>query len=69
MESKIIKCKICGNDFDWSADEQGFYSDRNLAEPKRCHDCRTKRRSDEETITRLQERIKELEGAEGCYCG
>lgn len=61
METKTIKCKICGNEFTWTEDEQSFYQDRNLIEPKRCPDCRSKRKSDKETITRLENRIKELE--------
>ena len=61
METKIIKCKICGNEFEWSEDEQQFYLDRKLVEPRRCLECRTKRKSDKETITRLENRIKELE--------
>ena len=61
MEDKIIKCKICSQPFEWSDQEIEFYQDRHLAEPKRCPDCRTKRKSDKETITRLELRIKELE--------
>ncbi len=61
MEDKIIKCKICGNEFIWSEAEIQFYQDRKLVEPKRCPECRTKRKSDKETITRLEKRIKELE--------
>ena len=62
MESKILKCKICGNEFEWSADEQQFYADRNLVEPKRCPDCRSKRKTDRDTINKLEKRIKELGG-------
>ena len=61
MEDKILTCKICGNEFIWSEAEIQFYHDRNLVEPKRCPECRTKRKSDKETITRLENRIKELE--------
>ena len=61
METKTIKCKICGAEFEWSIDEQSFYADRNLVEPKRCPACRTKRKSDEDTIAKLESRIKELE--------
>ena len=61
MEDKIIKCKICGNEFTWSEAEIQFYQDRKLVEPKRCPDCRTKRKSDKDTIAKLEKRIKELE--------
>ena len=60
--SKIkIRCGICGNEFTWSEAEQSFYADRKLVEPRRCPDCRTKRKSDKETIARLEARVKELE--------
>jgi len=39
----IIKCKVCGTDFEWSEGEQKFYSDRSLDPPKRCKDCRVKK--------------------------
>jgi len=61
MESKILKCKICGSAFEWSADEQAFYADRKLVEPKRCQNCRTKRKTDRDTIVRLENKVKELE--------
>ena len=61
MSDKIIKCKICGNDFTWSEAEIKFYLDRKLVEPKRCPSCRKQRKSDKETIARLEKRIKELE--------
>jgi len=65
MESKILKCKICGNDFEWSEAEQAFYADRKLVEPKRCPDCRSKRKTDRDTIVKLEKRIKELEAQGG----
>jgi len=64
MENKILQCKICGNEFEWSEAEQQFYADRKLVEPKRCKNCRTKRKIDRETIIRLEKRIKELEARE-----
>jgi len=39
-----IKCKICGKDFEWTEGEQQFYKDRGLDPPKRCKDCRVKRK-------------------------
>ena len=39
----IIKCKVCGKDFEWSEGEQKFYADRQLAPPKRCKECRVKK--------------------------
>lgn len=43
FEDKVIQCKICGQTFIFTAGEQLFYSDRNLAEPKRCPSCRSQR--------------------------
>ncbi len=42
---KIIQCKICGEEFIWTAGEQRFYADRGLNEPKRCSICRQRRTS------------------------
>jgi len=42
--SQTIICKICGVKFEWSEGEQAFYKDRNLAPPKRCKDCRAKKK-------------------------
>ena len=41
-----IKCKICGQDFEWSEGEQAFYKDRNLDPPKRCKDCRVRKKQE-----------------------
>uniref|UniRef100_A0A6M3JLB0 Probable zinc-binding domain-containing protein n=1 Tax=viral metagenome TaxID=1070528 RepID=A0A6M3JLB0_9ZZZZ len=60
MSKKII-CKICGTEFEWSDEEIQFYLDRNLVEPKRCPDCRSRRKTDKNTIAKLEKRIKELE--------
>jgi hypothetical protein len=59
--SKTITCKICGQEFEFLDGEIEFYQDRKLIEPKRCPECRTKRKSDKETIARLEARVKELE--------
>ena len=40
LEPKMLKCKICGDTFVFSAGEQNFYQDRSLAEPRRCPACR-----------------------------
>ena len=43
IKPKILTCKICGVEFNWSVGEQQFYRDRELQEPKRCPECRVKR--------------------------
>ena len=61
METKTLTCKICGADFEFTEGEQQFYSDRNLNEPRRCPNCRTKKQSGQnQRIAELEERIKEL---------
>lgn len=44
MEDKTITCKDCGTDFILTADNQLWYSEKGLAEPKRCKSCRIARR-------------------------
>lgn len=41
---QIIKCCDCGAGFILSAGERQFYFDRKLNLPKRCRECRQKRR-------------------------
>lgn len=49
FEDKTIVCNDCRAPFLFSAGEQGFYAERRLRhEPKRCQDCRRKRRHDQQ---------------------
>jgi hypothetical protein len=57
-EDKILRCKICGEEFCWFLGEQKFYADRGLSEPRRCPSCRERRRAIREDVT---SRINELE--------
>lgn len=49
MSDKKIVCKVCGQEFDFSAGEQEYYAARNLSEPKNCKPCRDKRRQEKES--------------------
>lgn len=40
MENKILKCKDCGNDFEFTVGEQKFYEDKGYNPPVRCYQCR-----------------------------
>jgi Probable zinc-ribbon domain len=40
LEPKIITCVVCSADFEFSEGEAKFYQSKNLAEPRRCKDCR-----------------------------
>ena len=46
MEDIQLTCKICGAGFLFSVNEQVFYRSRVLDNPKRCPDCRAKRRQE-----------------------
>jgi CxxC-x17-CxxC domain-containing protein len=45
-EDKTIACADCGEDFVHSADDQARYAERGFTnEPKRCRNCREKRKA------------------------
>lgn len=44
FEDKTLQCVDCGESFVWTAGEQTYYSDKNLAPVKRCQACRERRR-------------------------
>lgn len=42
---KTLICKDCGAEFTFAAGEQAFYKEKGLDnEPKRCKECRDKRK-------------------------
>ena len=46
FEDKMINCVDCGQEFVHSGEDQAFYAERGFTnEPKRCRDCRQKRKS------------------------
>jgi CxxC-x17-CxxC domain-containing protein len=46
FEDKMINCVDCGQEFVHSAEDQSFYAERGFTnEPKRCRDCRQKRKT------------------------
>ena len=44
-EDKLITCVDCGAQFAFSARDQAFYQDKGYQPPRRCRDCREKRKS------------------------
>ena len=40
MEDITIKCKDCGEEFTFSAEEQEFYKSKGFQQPIRCKSCR-----------------------------
>jgi hypothetical protein len=43
-KDKQIKCSDCGNDFVFTAGEQAHFASKGFVDPKRCRDCRAKRK-------------------------
>lgn len=49
FEDIVLLCIDCGQEFVFTAGEQAFYSDKGLLnEPRRCPDCRNRRRQERE---------------------
>ncbi len=47
FEDKTLTCEDCGAEFVWTASEQEFYQEKGFDNaPKRCSDCRAKRKTD-----------------------
>lgn len=47
FQDKTLTCKDCGCDFTFTAGEQAFYHEKGLDnEPKRCRECRDKRKAE-----------------------
>ena len=42
----MLVCKICGAEFEFGQGEQKFYESRSLDPPKRCPECRAKKRKE-----------------------
>lgn len=46
MSNKVIKCKDCGSDFEFTVGEQEFYKEKGFEnDPVRCPDCRRARKA------------------------
>jgi len=45
-EPTNLTCVDCGASFPFTDEEQAFYTERQFAPPKRCLECRKKRRAD-----------------------
>ena len=45
-QDKTLICQDCGREFIWTAAEQEFYAEKGFTnEPKRCKECREKRKN------------------------
>ncbi len=45
FEDKVIVCKECEKEFDFTAGEQSFYEKNKFSEPVRCKACRDARKA------------------------
>ena len=46
FQDKTIVCSDCGNEFTFTAGEQEFFQSKSFDPPKRCKECRDRRRAD-----------------------
>jgi len=53
MEDKVLVCQDCGQEFVFTIGEQEFYKEKGFDnEPKRCKDCRDKKKSERKNFTK-----------------
>lgn len=45
FEDKFLFCIACGREFPFEASEQYFFHERGYQDPKRCPECRAKKRA------------------------
>ena len=50
MESKQLTCADCGQTFEFTAEEQQFFAEKGYQEPKRCGNCRKKKKDDRRSM-------------------
>lgn len=48
MSDETINCADCKSDFVWTEGEQQFFEQKAFKKPRRCRECRQKRRADRE---------------------
>ena len=44
LQDKLLRCLECGGDFVFTAGEQRYFLSKGLSTPKRCPECRKRRR-------------------------
>lgn len=51
LKDKKITCKDCGTVFDFTVRDQNFYAENGLTnEPKRCKECRSKKKAQQNSF-------------------
>lgn len=46
MEDITLTCSDCGEDFIFTAGEQDFFEEKGFDTPKRCKDCRQRKKAE-----------------------
>lgn len=46
MEDRTLTCIDCGSEFVFTMGEQEFFASKGFNDPKRCKDCRQKRKAE-----------------------
>ena len=46
MANKTLTCQDCGNEFEFTAEEQNFFAEKGFGDPKRCQACRSAKKDD-----------------------
>jgi DNA replicative helicase MCM subunit Mcm2 (Cdc46/Mcm family) len=46
MEDKTLTCQDCGEEFIFTAGEQEFFEEKGFDEPRRCKECRDKKKAE-----------------------
>ncbi|MCZ7645079.1 MAG: zinc-ribbon domain containing protein [Planctomycetota bacterium] len=52
FEDKVLPCQECGKDFLFTAGEQRYFKKQNFGFPRRCKECREKRKAKAESEER-----------------
>lgn len=55
MGSLYFKCSDCGEEFEYTDGEQEFYIQKGFNAPKRCSECRTKKKKRMESFKNKNE--------------
>lgn len=45
FQNQQLQCTECGVTFEFSAEEQDFYAKKGYSSPKRCSECRARRKA------------------------
>ena len=70
FNDKILTCKECGREFEFTASEQEFYAEKGFTnEPGRCPECRAARKSQNRMSGGFSRQPREMFQAICADCG